>query len=155
MDTLKFKVPLRITMVTSTAFGDGYKDVLLSELDSSKIKGVETLYNCEYNWITDDEPENEREKWIKNYHGYDSSEVLMTATLIGYDYILEVVTTIPLETIVTREKGTEWERKTTLKEAIIDHIKGQLSDGIGENEIGYITYEGEKYDVWFGDLIEL
>ena len=43
----------------------------------------------------------------------------------------------------------------TLKEAIVWALQGQLSDGIGENEIGYIEYEGEKYDVWFGDLIEI
>ena len=43
----------------------------------------------------------------------------------------------------------------TLNAAVIFALEGQLSDGIGENELGYIEYDGEEYDVWFDDLIEI
>ena len=155
MEIIKFKVPLRITMKESLAFGDGYKDVLLSELDSSKIRGVEDLYDCQFNWITDNNDDKEDE-YCKFAHGFDSSEVIMTATLKDYDYILEILSDKPLNSSVTFNKFGGPEIVTmTLKEAVVWALQGQLSDGIGENEIGYIEYEGEKYDVWFGDLIEI
>lgn len=133
--------------------GDGYHDVLLSELDSSKIRGMEDLYDCQFNWITEDGEENERDKFC---HGFDGSEVLMTATLKDYDYILEILSDKPLNSSVTFNKfGGDEVVTMTLKEAVVWALQGQLSDGIGENELGYIEYEGEKYDVWFGDLIEI
>lgn len=46
MYKLTFKVPLRIHMKVSLGFGDGYRDVLLSELDTKKIHGMENLYDC-------------------------------------------------------------------------------------------------------------
>ena len=153
MEIIKFKVPLRITMKASLALGDGYRDVLLSELISSKIHGMEDLYDCQFNWITEDGEASDCDKYC---HGFDGSEVIMTATLKDYEYILEVLSDKPFNTLVTFHKfGGSQVVTMTLKEAVKWALEGQLSDGIGENEIGYIEYEGEKYDVWLGELIEI
>ena len=153
MEIIKFKIPLRITMETSSGFGDGYKDVLLSELNPSEIKGMDNLYDCQFNWLTEDGVADECDKACM---GFDGSEVIMTATLKGYDYIIEVLSDKPFNTPVTFHKfGGDEIVTMTLKEAVILALEGQLSDGIGENELGYIEYQGEEYDVWFGDLIEL
>lgn len=153
MYILSFKVPLRITMDVESAFGYGYKDVLLSELDSSKIVGMENLYDCRFNWITEDGVSNEFDKKVQ---GFDGSEVIMVVTLVGYDYILEILSTKPFDSIVTFNLHGAGDIVTmTLKEAVVSAIEGQLSDGIGENEIGYIQYDGSEYDVWLGDLIEI
>ena len=80
----------------------------------------------------------------------------MTATLVGCDYILEILSVKPFDSMVTFHKYGGSEIVTmTLKEAVIFALEGQLSDGIGENELGYIEYDGEEYDVWFDDLIEI
>ena len=153
MEIIKFKIPLRITMETSSGFGDGYKDVLLSELNPSEIRGMDNLYDCQFNWLTEDGVADE---YDKDCMGFDGSEVIMTATLRGYDYFIEVLSDKPFNTPVTFHEFEGDEIVTmTLKEAVILELEGQLSDGIGENELGYIEYQGEEYDVWFGDLIEI
>lgn len=140
-------------MKTSMALGDGYHEVLLSQLDPTKIIGMDRLYDCEFNWITAD---GEADKVDKYCHGFDGSEVIMTATLKDYEYILEVLSDKPFDSQVTFHRFGGPEIVTmTLKEAVIWALHGQLSDGIGENELGYIEYEGEGYDVWLGDLIEI
>jgi hypothetical protein len=153
MEIIKFKVPLTITMETSSGFGDGYKDVLLSELDKTKIHWLGRMYDCQFNWLTEDGVADERDK---NCMGFDGSEVIMTATLKGFDYFIEVLSDKPFNAPVTFHKfGGDKIVTMTLKEAVIFALEGQLSDGIGENEIGYIKYDGEEYSVWLGDLVEI
>ena len=153
MEIIKFKLPLRIIKKITSEFGNEYKDILLSELDYSKIHGIENLDDCQFNWLTYDGVASEREKFS---HGFDGSEVIMTATLVGCDYILEILSVKPFDSMVTFHKYGGSEIVTmTLKEAVIFALEGQLSDGIGENELGYIEYDGEEYDVWFDDLIEI
>lgn len=154
MEIIKFKIPLRITMETSSGFGDGYRDVLLSELNPSEIRGMENLYDCQFNWLTLED--GVADECDKNCMGFDGSEVTMSVTLKGYDYYLEIFSKKPFDTEVTFHKYGGPEIVTmTLKEAVIFALEGQLSDGIGENELGYIEYDGKEYDVWLGGLIEI
>ena len=88
-------------METSSGFGDGYRDVLLSELNSSEIRGMENLYDCQFNWLTEDGVADE---YDKNRMGFDGSEVTMSVILKGYDYYLEIFSKKPFDTEVTFHK---------------------------------------------------
>lgn len=155
MYTLKFKVPL-IIYIESKESAYGYKNVYIHDLDLSEVHGLEKLYG-QYNWITDDD----KQYWKsdKFCHGFDGSEVWMDVELKDGYYILEIVSEMPLNSNVTFHKYGSSDNQDivtmTLKEAIIFALNGQLSDGIGENEIGRITYQGKRYDVLLGELIEI
>ena len=157
MEILKFKLPLRITF-ESDEYGDGYKDVYLHELELSEIHGLDKLFG-QYNWLVEDYSEytnkemaNEYREADKNFMGFNDLDIMADIKLKDAYYIIEIVAKTPLNTVVKVDGGR---KEMTLKDAIIWTIQGQISDGVGENELGYITYKGKKYDVWLEDPIEI
>lgn len=157
MDTLQFKIPLRV-LLNKPIFKDSYPVhmVNMSELDFESIHKdeIEKL-DGDYDWI---------EAWCyrdydRQMSGFNSKDVSME---VVYDnkgnYIVTLISERPFDTIVKNNhyysNNGPWE-EITLKEAVVRFLEGCISDGIGENEIGYITYQGEKCDVWLGELTEI
>ena len=148
MDILKFKLPLEVYL-PFTVEKNGYQTytIHMDELDFNSIapKDIGEL-DGQYDWI---------EAWCykefhKQYHGFDNKDVQMEVVYDKGNYIITLVSNKSFDTIVTVHQGFkgEIEKKLTLKEAVIDFLEGCICDGIGENEIGYITYQGHKCDVW-------
>ena len=148
MDILKFRLPLNVYLPYLVE-KNGYSTftVHMDELDFNSIssKDIEGL-DGDYDWI---------EAWCnrefdKVYHGFDNKDVQMEVVYDKGNYIITLVSENPFDTIVTAHQGFrgEIEKKLTLKEAVVDFIEGCIWDGIGENEIGYVMYQGHKCDVW-------
>ena len=73
----------------------------------------------------------------------------------GY-YIAEFLTEEPLTTEITFDPGGYGHICTmTLQEAIKNFLDGCLSDGIGENEVGVVKYNGTIHEVWLGEAEEI
>lgn len=94
----------------------------------------------------------------KEMAGFNSKDVIMEVVYNQGNYIITLVSDKPFDTIVKNNRyysrNDPWE-EITLKEAVVRFLEGCISDGIGENEIGYITYQYEKCEVWLGKLIEI
>ena len=90
--------------------------------------------------------------------GFNNKDVSMEVVYDNGYYFVTLVSEKPFDTIVKNNQyfssDGPWE-EVTLKEAVIRFIEGCLSDGIGENEIGRITYQGHICDVWLGNLIKI
>jgi hypothetical protein len=125
----------------------------LGELDL-KQSDIDDL-GGQYDWIDawmDDE-------YHKQMSGFNNKDVLMEVIYNKGYYIVTLVSDKPFDTIVKNNRYCDsnrpWE-EVTLEEAVVRYIKGCLSDGIGENPIGYIEYQGEVCDVWMIEkLIEM
>lgn len=148
MDILKFRLPLNVYLPYLVE-KNGYNTftVHMDELDFNLItpKDIEEL-DGQYDWI---------EAWCyrefdKHYHGFDNKDVQMEVVYDKGNYIITLVSKKSFDTIVKIYQGVrgEIEKELTLKEAVVDFLEGCIWDGIGENEIGYITYQGYKCDVW-------
>ena len=148
MDILKFKLPLKIYPPVPVK-KNGYlaNSVLMEEIDFNSIsdKDIGDL-DGQYDWI---------EAWCnrefdKQYHGFDNKDVQMEVVYDKGNYIITLVSDKSFDTIVKMRQGFrgEIEKELTLKEAVVDFLEGCIWDGIGENEIGEITYQGYKCDVW-------
>ena len=147
MYILKFKLPLKL-FLPKPIEKNGYKtnSILMEELDFNSIvpMDIENL-DGQYDWI---------EAWCyrefdKQYHGFDNKDVQMEVIYDKGNYIITLVSNKPFDTILkVKEHYSNEFKEITLKEAVIDFLEGCIWDGIGENEIGYITYQGYKCDVW-------
>lgn len=148
MDILKFKLPLKIYPPVPIK-KNGYlaNSVLMEDIDFNSIsnKDIEDL-DGQYDWI---EAWCDRE-FDKKYYGFDNKDVQMEVVYDKGNYIITLISEKSFNTIVKIHQGFsgEIEKELTLKEAIVDFLEGCIWDGIGENEIGYITYQGYKCDVW-------
>lgn len=148
MDILKFKLPLKIyPSVPIKKNGYLANSVLMEDIDFNSIsnKDIEDL-DGQYDWI---EAWCDRE-FDKKYYGFDNKDVQMEVVYDKGNYIITLISEKSFNTIVKIHQGFsgEIEKELTLKEAIVDFLEGCIWDGIGENEIGYITYQGYKCDVW-------
>lgn len=148
MDILKFRLPLNVYLPYSVE-KSGYRTftVHMDEIDFNSIspKDIEEL-DGQYDWI---------EAWCnrefdKNYHGFDNKDVQMEVVYDKGNYIITLISEKPFDTIVKMYQGfrSEIPKESTLKDAVVDFLEGCIWDGIGENEIGEITYQGHKCDVW-------
>ena len=148
MDILKYRLPLKIDLPKPIE-KNGYKtnSVLIEEIDFNSIspKDIEELEG-QYDWI---------EAWCnrefdKRYHGFDNKDVQMEVVYDKGNYIITLVSDKSFDTIIKIHQGfrREIEKELTLKEAVVDFLEGCIWDGIGENEIGEVVYQGYKCDVW-------
>lgn len=159
MEILRFKLPLKI-YPPKPVQKNGYKanSVLIEEIDFNSLDPNEIAdLDGQYDWI---------EAWCnrefdKKYHGFDNKDVQMEVVYDKGNYIITLVSEKSFDTIVKIHQGFRGEigRELTLKEAVIDFLEGCIWDGIGENEIGLLTYQGYKCDVWMehctGNLMEI
>ena len=119
----------------------------LGELDL-KQSDIDSL-GGQFDWI---------DAWMndafhRNMRGFNNKDVLMEVVYEKGYYIITLVSDKPFDTIV---KTNQYWKEVTLEEAVVRYIKGCLSDGIGENPIGYIEYKDEVCDVWMVEkLIEM
>ena len=156
MDVLKYKIPL-IVYLDKPVIKNSYStyDVNMDEIDFHSISkyDIEKL-DGQYDWI---------DAWMnrdydKKMAGFNNEDVTMEVVYDNGYYFVTLVSEKPFDTIVKNNQyfssDGPWE-EVTLKEAVIRFIEGCLSDGIGENEIGRITYQGHRCDVWLGNLIEI
>ena len=147
MDILKFKLPLKI-YPPKPVQKNGYlsNSVLLEEIDFNSIsdKDIEEL-DGQYDWV---------EAWCnrefdKMYHGFDNKDVQMEVIYDKGNYIITLVSDKSFDTILkVKEHYSNEFKEITLKEAVVDFLEGCIWDGIGENEIGEVIYQGHKCDVW-------
>ena len=148
MDILKYRLPLKIYLPKPIE-KNGYKtnSVLIEEIDFNSIspKDIEEL-DGQYDWI---------ETWCnrefdKQYYGFDNKDVQMEVVYDKGNYIITLVSDKSFDTIIKIHQGfrREIEKELTLKEAVVDFLEGCIWDGIGENEIGEVVYQGYKCDVW-------
>ena len=147
MDILKFRLPLKV-FLPKPVEKNGYKtySILMEELDFNSIApiDIENL-DGQYDWI---------EAWCnrefdKQYHGFDNKDVQMEVVYDKGNYIITLVSDKSFNTILKVKKHySDGFREITLKEAVVDFLEGCIWDGIGENEIGEIVYQGYKCDVW-------
>ena len=159
MDILKLKLPLKIYLPKPVKKGGGYmaNSVLMEEIDFNSInsKDIEELEG-QYDWI-EAWHNSERDK---KFGGFDNEDVKMEVVYDKGNYIITLVSEKPFDTIVKNNRyhspSDLWE-DVTLKEAIMRFLEGCIWDGIGENEIGQVTYQNYKCDVWMcGDgLMEM
>ena len=147
MDILKFKLPLKIYPPVPVK-KNGYlaNSVLMEEIDFNSIsdKDIGDL-DGQYDWI---------EAWCnrefdKKYHGFDNKDVQMEVVYDKGNYIITLVSEKSFDTILkVQEHYSNNIKEITLKDAVVDFLEGCIWDGIGENEIGQLMYQGEKCDVW-------
>lgn len=135
----------------------------MEELNISEIGNINNL-SGQYCWIHDyyeyEHNEKIRNKMLqhdKYCDGFNIDDVIMDVTFKDGYYLIEVVTNEPLSTVVTYDKGygIQSVKTVTLKDAIITYLNGCLSDGVGENPIGYVTYNHTEHEVWLGELVEI
>lgn len=134
----------------------------MEDLDTKLVHGKEKLRGQGYSWIFDYDTEySSRGKEAidgyysrdKKFYGFNQREVMMDVTLVDGYYLVEFVTEIPLDQMVTLTRDYEdfiSIREMTLKEAILEYLEGYLSDGIGENPIGRVSYNFTEHEVWLG-----
>ena len=122
--------------------------IYLDDLDLTKIQGLDN-FNCEYNWFGEDDYESDRQSHSR---GFGDTQVTMEVTRENGHYLLYIVSTLPFDTKVSFHKYGSYREsdKVTmpLKSAILWDIHGHLSDGIGENPVGIIRHDYQKYEVW-------
>ena len=157
MYMLRYKLPLEV-MLNKPIEKNGYKtyEVNMSELKFNDINPCDIKnLDGQYDWI---------DAWRYSDHdkkmgGFNNKDVIMEVIYDKGCYIITLVSDKPFDTIVKNNRyyssSGPWD-EITLKEAIERFFEGCIYDGVGENEIGYIHYQGEKLEVWLGrDLIEL
>lgn len=157
MEILKFKIPLLMFSETELdSKGNCLERVMEEVEDISEVKGVERL-SGQYCWIYDyssnfSKPEDVEEGFAfeKKHHGFNLREVVMDVRFEKGYYVAEFLSDLPLDSKVTVSDGCPWEKEVTLKEAITDFLEANLSDGIGENEIGKVHYNFTDHEVWLG-----
>lgn len=163
METLKFKIPL--LMFSDTEVDPNNKNSCLirnmCDLNICEVNGVERLLG-QYCWIRnyykwDCGNVDEMLQYDKRCYGFNINDVIMEVTFDNGYYIIDLLSNLPLSTIVSYHNGygEAFKKEVTLKEAIIDFLDGCLSDGIGENPIGKVVYNHTTHDVWLGKLIEI
>lgn len=156
MDILRFKIPL-IVVLPRPVMKNQYSTyhINMDEINFNSIseKDIEQL-DGQYDWI---------DAWRDNDYdrkmgGFNNKDVLMEVVYEKGNYIVTLISDKSFNTIVKNNhyysSSGPWD-EITLKEAVVRFIEGCISDGIGENEIGYITYQYERCDVWMGELIEI
>lgn len=156
MDILKFKITLKV-LFNKPIIKNSYSthEINMDEIDFNSIipYDIENLEG-QYDWI---DAWMDRE-YDKKMAGFNNKDVQMEVIYEKGNYIVTLVSDKPFDTIVRNNRyyssNDQWE-EITLKEAVIRFIEGCISDGIGENEIGQIVYQGETCDVWLGELIEI
>lgn len=157
MDTLKFKIPLEVhfrhpVMVDDELVNRANMDEIdfqsISQQDIEKLDG-------QYDWI--DTWRNS--DYDKKMAGFNNKDVKMEVTYNNGNYMVTLVSDKSFTTIVRNNRYYTSSPKDfkdiPLKEAVVNFIEGGISDGIGENPIGRITYQEESCDVWLGDLKEI
>lgn len=120
------------------------------DLKKSDIDGLDGQYDWIGAWVDDE--------YHRQMMGFNNKDVLMEVIYDKGYYIVTLVSDKPFDTVVRNNQycssSGPWD-EVTLEEAIVRFINGCLSDGIGENQIGDIFYQGEECDVWLGKLIEM
>lgn len=162
MEILTYKVPL--LMYSNTEIDPRTNSMCLvrkmADIDTSAVQGIDELFGVG-SWLQDykDYSSNQEEiermlRLDKENYGFNSSEVIMDVKFSEGYYIIEFLSDLPFNTPVNRHN---WFSSDTvsLKEAIKSWFDGQLSDGIGENQIGTVSYGGTTHEVWLGDAIEI
>jgi hypothetical protein len=160
MYELNFKIPLIAWFdrdIAKPTLSNHYSthEVNIEDLkfNDINIKDIENL-DGQYDWI---KAWRYRE-YDRKMGGFNSNDVLMSVTYDKGNYIVMLLSEKPFDTIVKNNHyyslNGPWE-DITLKEAIIRFLEGCISDGIGENSIGTITYHNENAEIWLGNLIEM
>lgn len=157
MYMLRYKLPLEV-MLNKPIEKNGYKthkvnmsELKFNDINPCDIKNLDGQYDWIDAWSHSD--------YDKKMGGFNNKDVIMEVVYDKGCYIITLVSDKPFDTIVKNNKyyssSDSWE-EITLKEAIERFFEGCIYDGVGENEIGYIHYQGEELEVWLGkDLIEL
>lgn len=155
----KYKIPLDVysnnpISEKSYKYEDSCYITNIGELDL-KQSDIDDL-GGQYDWIDDDD--SGYSEYFRTVYGFNNKDVLMEVVYEKGYYIVTLVSDKPFDTIVRnnryRSSNGSWD-EITLEEAIVRFINGCLSDGIGENPIGDVFYQGEICEVWLGDLIEI
>lgn len=154
----KYKIPLEVYSINPISknsysphkysmYETNIGELNLAQSDIDNLDG-------QYDWIdawADDE-------YDRKIMGFNNKDVLMEVIYEKGNYIVTLVSDKPFDTIVRNNRYCSntgpWD-EITLEEAVVRYINGCLSDGIGENPISYIRYQGEVCDVWLGNLIEM
>ena len=157
MHTLKLKISLKL-LLHNPIVKSGYQthEIDMDEINFNSIseKDIDKL-DGQYDWI---------DAWMdrdydKEMAGFNNKDVQMEVVYEKGNYLVTLVSEMPFDTIVTYHRYYSRDPdcivRITLKEAIMEFMDGCISDGIGENPIGCLTYQGEKCEVWLGDLIEI
>lgn len=169
MNIIRYKIPLLMYSDTERDPKDSNSCLIrkMEDLeDISQVSGIEKL-GGQYCWIYDYDTycshytEEEVDKFYEDYrksNGFCLRDVLMSVTFKDGYYLAEFLTELPLDKEVVLIHGHgKWRReyRMTLKKAIKDFLDGHLSDGIGENPIGYVSYNYTTHEVTLGDAEEI
>ena len=148
MYTIKYRIPL---VIYPGLYGER---VEISTLE--KPLSQEEIHNLDgqFDWI---------DLWCdRNYdrwrNGFNNEDVLMECKYDKGNYIITLVSDKQFDTIVQQNHYyhvTNKSETVTLQQAIEMFFNGCISDGIGENPIGYIRRDFVKFEVWMGDLEEI
>lgn len=153
MHLKKYKIPLEVISmnpISENSHRRNYWSLYRTNLGELDLKqsDIDSL-GGQFDWI---------DAWMndafhRNMRGFNNKDVLMEVVYEKGYYIITLVSDKPFDTIV---KTNQYWKEVTLEEAVVRYIKGCLSDGIGENPIGYIEYQDEVCDVWMVEkLIEM
>lgn len=78
--------------------------------------------------------------------GFTGKEVSVEVKYLSGSYYVKCMTELDPDTVITY--GIIRPTSTTLERAIFNKIEGCASDGIGENELGTVLYNGIPQTVW-------
>jgi hypothetical protein len=157
MEILRYKISLQAYFNTPIAYDpDPIYVKNLDELDYESISKDQIRYlDGQYDWI-DAWRDSDYDREIG---GFNNEDVLMEVAYEKGNYIITLLSDKPFDTIVRSNcyytNNPNDFKNVTLKEAVMNFIEGCISDGIGENEIGHITYQCMKCDIWMGELKEI
>lgn len=148
MYTIKYRIPL---IIYPGLYGER---VEISTLE--KPLSQEEIHNLDgqFDWI---------DLWCdRNYdrwrNGFNNEDVLMECKYDKGNYIITLVSDRPFDTLVQNNHYyhvTNKSETVTLQKAIEMFFNGCISDGIGENPIGYIRRDFKEYEIWMGNLKEI
>lgn len=154
----KYKIPLEVysdNQISEKSYKPREYSCYMTNIGELDLKqsDIDSL-DGQYDWID----AWADEEYDRQLMGFNNKDVLMEVVYDKGYYTVTLVSDKPFDTIVRYNKyrsfNGPWE-EVTLEEAIVKYINGCLSDGIGENPISYIRYQGEVCDVWLGNLIEM
>ena len=162
MDFIKYKIPLIMYSHTEVDSKGNCLMRVMEDIDVSQVKGIEKLgvpdcwiFDYDKSHCYDKKKVEEMYAFAKKSDGFNLREVVMDCYFKDGYYIAEFLTEKPLSTIVTYDKGYDTVNEVTLKEAIEAFLDGNLSDGIGENPVGVVSYNKTTHDVWLGEKEEI
>lgn len=154
MNTYEFKIRLKMYSYSDVDSDTMYVD----ELDETSQNLICDKLMGAYDWLdrTDGYTKGSEDYiWqqkLMSYNGFTNEDVTMSAEFKNGKLNVALVTDKNWNDMRDVNYYGDKSFSMSLLDCVKNVINGQLSDGIGENELGSIVYKDEKYDIWLAEI---